>query len=411
VVGGPTGSLGNKTVDEAYLTHWAFYPAKGISLETGSGFRINQQNKGQNATVYIFDTVDKRIDAELDWLENHPARKKARHHVQLSRCYPPEPLELCISSPAERFIGTTHRRVLIESLNKTRIDEHGLFAAGIVHRIAPLCTIHLVDILNQYGQGELFGFLVALMKLAERGLTLLSAKNRKPLQNSVINLSLGVTLAEEKMEKVGILQALEKMREGVYATPTPQNPLLVSLLENMLTEFHHVGALRLVTKLLYELGAVIVAAAGNDSAKVPGDLPPQIPARYPEVISVAASVYNGKKANYSNRGDLMAPGGGSDFLDVILPQTALPTGASSDASETAIMSIVPKLKTEESGFALWRGTSFATPMVSGLIALMLEKMQTNEITLSPMQLKQRLNNRARDGVIDVQTALDSVLDQ
>jgi hypothetical protein len=229
VVGGPTGSLGNKTVDEAYLTHWAFYPAKGISLETGSGFRINQQNKGQNATVYIFDTVDKRIDAELDWLENHPARKKARHHVQLSRCYPPEPLELCISSPAERFIGTTHRRVLIESLNKTRIDEHGLFAAGIVHRIAPLCTIHLVDILNQYGQGELFGFLVALMKLAERGLTLLSAKNRKPLQNSVINLSLGVTLAEEKMEKVGILQALEKMREGVYATPTPQNPLLVSL--------------------------------------------------------------------------------------------------------------------------------------------------------------------------------------
>jgi hypothetical protein len=39
--------------------------------------------------------------------------------------------------------------------NPYRMTDHGLFVAGIIHTIAPQAELHLIEVLNPYGVGDL----------------------------------------------------------------------------------------------------------------------------------------------------------------------------------------------------------------------------------------------------------------
>lgn len=125
----------------------------------------------------------------------------------------------------------------------------------------------------------------------------------------------------------------------------------------------------------YSRGVVLAAAAGNEGSSV------SFPAWHPNVIAVAATACDNSRASYSNFGssvDLAAPGGAA---------TANCPG-SSPLGWVWSASWAPA-----SGYGYWgfRGTSMATPHVSGVAALLVGRGVT-----SPQQVLQRLAQTATD---------------
>lgn len=107
-------------------------------------------------------------------------------------------------------------------------------------------------------------------------------------------------------------------------------------------------------------GAIVVVAAGNDS----GDVANYSPANCDNVITVGATTKSGKKTSYSNSGsqvDISAPGGSTDgFI----------------ASTTHKLHSGPVVQTDSSTYLGFQGTSFAAPLVSGVVAMLAQQDST-----------------------------------
>jgi subtilisin family serine protease len=106
------------------------------------------------------------------------------------------------------------------------------------------------------------------------------------------------------------------------------------------------------------LGAVVVAAAGNEGTNVP-----QYPAAYSKVIAVSATTTDGRLASFSNRGD---------WVDLAAPGTDI-------------------LSTRMSGgYKTMSGTSMSAPLVSSLAGLLASR------GMSADSIRQRMQTTAKD---------------
>jgi thermitase len=131
----------------------------------------------------------------------------------------------------------------------------------------------------------------------------------------------------------------------------------------------------------YKNNVVMVSAAGND-----GSDQPTYPSAYPEVLSVAAVDYDGRRASFSNYGD---------YIDIAAPGVYIPSTYFNQQ------------------YAALSGTSMAAPHVAGLAALI--KSANPDLTSS--QVISIIKNSAIDlgeqgkdidygnGLIDVNSAL------
>ena len=141
--------------------------------------------------------------------------------------------------------------------------------------------------------------------------------------------------------------------------------------------------------LLLDAGAVVVAAAGNDALIYGYPPQPRLPADYPGVLCVVATDTHGRRAAYSNEGDIPAMGncvaaygGQGEMVDRMVGATPegkiaiVPPGADPRDGMVGVF-CSHHFKTADgpqpntSGWAYWSGTSFATPLVSALAATIL----------------------------------------
>jgi len=119
-------------------------------------------------------------------------------------------------------------------------------------------------------------------------------------------------------------------------------------------------------------GASVIVAAGNEAMNASNSSP----ANCSGVVTVAAVGRNGGRASYSNFGatvEIAAPGGSGGANSVL---STLNTGTTTPGSDS---------------YALYNGTSMATPHVSGVVALMLSVKPA----LTPDQVTSILQSTAR----------------
>lgn len=242
--------------------------------------------------------------------------------------------------------------------------DHGLFVAGIIRSIVPQAEIKLVRTQNPFGTGDINVFLHALDEVGQR----------QDTQQVVLNLSMGTLPPLEDLHQIWF-------GSGCCCEAPPFADALSTLEKLQL-------ALRLTIRSLVEKGVVVVAAAGNDSLGKNPPHGPRYPARYEDVLGVAAVNRQGLAAAYSNQanadhwGSGIATYGGeepnddSDTLAWYLGTPPNQPGPPDAVHSLYLNSTYPPLNADDpgngganqSGWAWWSGTSFATGVVSGLAA-------------------------------------------
>jgi hypothetical protein len=189
------------------------------------------------------------------------------------------------------------------------LAEHGLFVTSLAAALATDATYVGVEVLNDNAIGSLHTLIAGLDWI----LTHFPAFGKEHL---VINMSLGTDRLDRCAIVVDLLSAGETSYDVLY-----------------------------------------VAAAGNGTEDPDVPLPPLYPARLPNVLAVGASNVTGWSTAYSQKGDLLAPGGeaaaGADVCDD--PATCM----------TGYYVVEPNGSGQAS---LSSGTSFASPLVAGTAA-------------------------------------------
>lgn len=197
---------------------------------------------------------------------------------------------------------------------------HGTHVAGLIAMVAPSAKIMPLRVLDINGQGNAWVLAEAILYAVD--------PDRNPATNDgahVINISLG------SMSRTHILDAVVNLAACNLA------PVVIDPLDDFADPSYNDDRSRCNAFS----GAVIVAAAGNDAS---ADI-----RQYPAaeggygLIAVTASNANRQLADFANTGpwiDIAAPGAG-------------------------ITSSVP-----DGGYGTWSGTSMASPLTAGTVALL-----------------------------------------
>jgi hypothetical protein len=247
--------------------------------------------------------------------------------------------------------------------------DHGLFIAGIVQSWCPNAQIYLVEVLNSYGVCTLQGLAQAFDALNNHQI-IDGDREGLPL---IINCSLCITFpAACETESSVLLEYKDYRNQG--AAPT------TLAVENSGLAMEALRLLFEGNRIRYSAqGVRIVAAAGNDGHASDAETSTEPPsARYPaafeNIVGVGAIEKDTTRAWYSNKADsppnlgLMVFGGQADSRTnkAVRGEGMLGLYIGHFPDETGVY---PDGIPSTNGLGWWSGTSFATAVMSGMLAL------------------------------------------
>jgi hypothetical protein len=246
-----------------------------------------------------------------------------------------------------------------------RMADHGLFIAGLIHGIAPRASLSYEAVLDETGVGDLSLLLTALQRVLA---------HKRQDEPQIINLSLGFRPHPSRMTSAWY--GLARPHDQRYA---PAASLFDPARDARWVAGNRQDVGRSVDLLqagLEELGRIlslnnclVVAAAGNDSRTGDPRMEPRLPARFDTVLGVAATAGDSTlPASYSNLGDDLVLGDhvatfGGGVTDGLAPQDGVIGVYSGEFPANG-----RHAPANETGWAYWSGTSFATAIVSGIAA-------------------------------------------
>lgn len=283
-------------------------------------------------------------------------------------------------------------------------DNHGLFVASLASATATEGNIHLIQVLKATADGQLWGDLVTLLSVMDIYHNSIGSNKQNPqgVAHTVINLSLGFKFNPALPENAAFIESVRQaISLGSKSFIVREQPPLAMDREFTGPAPYRVSlpvvSLGTYFEMLEKSGYVIVAAAGNDGLELP-----QSPASLTKVIGVEAVTYKtGERACFSNRGDISAPGGGplikppgDDDPDTPLTPTDLNALCQVDLASCEDTSFCADGVTGHmliegaNTLGYWAGTSFATPLVSGVAVSAAEYALSQGYALTPAQVRQ-----------------------
>ncbi|HET9587805.1 MAG TPA: S8/S53 family peptidase [Anaerolineales bacterium] len=277
-------------------------------------------------------------------------------------------LNQTVDSPNPNIIPDGYMQT---SKHDYEMTDHGLFVAGIIHSLAPQAELHLYQVLNRYGVGD-------LETIADALLDVYTKFAGRPL---VVNLSLTITMPSEDDEDED-----DEMRRSLLNYRKEEEGD-----ENSWSERQRLQAQR-ICDLAYALGSRVIAAAGNNRKGLHRGRPrARYPAALDSVLGVGALPKKNNPpsnpsvklttASYSNRSDrpqhtgITTLGGeagkGKGLLGIYLAEFP-PRKDDDDGPDDKESG--EKKRPSKNGWGWWAGTSFATAIISGVTAARLGSM-------------------------------------
>lgn len=268
------------------------------------------------------------------------------------------------------------------------MTDHGLFIAGVINSLAPEAELHLYQVLNQYGLGD-------MLTIAHTLDTIIKKDFSDRLDKLFINMSLTLNLPLQdkhinknklgKNDEIG-QKILKKKRDGEWFWNLVH--WICRILQWILRWFipgfvlscrgswadRQALAFEWINDLVHVLGPGVIAAAGNNGSG--GHRPAALyPAAYDSVLGVAAL------SKDPNNPQKLIPASYSDLADTPTTQgIAVFGGEEGDGNGVpgVFVGPFPHGRSNTTGYAWWAGTSFATPMITGLAAaLIINKKAVN----------------------------------
>jgi hypothetical protein len=304
--------------------------------------------RGKGVKVAILDTAPCLHDlaaAYERYQKVNPQNRRNRHPLIESLLKPNGPLHV---HPASYDDLLRMRSVHLEKHNY-KMTDHGLFVAGIIHTIAPSAEIHLYEVLNPDGVGDLESIAMGLWNVAEEQYRLMQGGLARQL---VVNCSLVLNIP---LEDTHPHEDFDPRLFSVPQWPECQG-----------------WPVERICDLLYALGSRVVAAAGNDREDTN-----RPHARYPAALNSALGVGALPKLDGSSRTGRLPTASYSNLSDRPEYIGVTTLGGEPDEGAGVLGLYLGKFpspyatRRNTKDWAWWCGTSFATPIISGVTAAVL----------------------------------------